>query len=189
MKRVYGRGWYPPVCFYAVSDAKPHGHYAGTLPDHVQPQGVPPVPERAVHRHAAHVLLGRLVLCGGRHLHPIPHAGACHHHLDRSLPGHHQPMGRSRPDHLRSRHAGTALLRAHTEVREGRVVSVHTIMAPCLALSCASAMHAQGACSICSSADHVFTAVSLEDKTPPEYLVDSIAQKIISIAKLGCLTL
>ncbi|KAK9864111.1 hypothetical protein WJX84_001594 [Apatococcus fuscideae] len=52
---------------------------------------------------------------GGRYLDPLPYAGACDHHLDWCLPGHHQPMGCPGPDHLCGCHPSPALLCAHTK--------------------------------------------------------------------------
>ena len=46
---------------------------AGTLPDHVQPQGVPAVPEQAVLGDAAAVQQWSLGLHVCRHLHPYLH--------------------------------------------------------------------------------------------------------------------
>ena len=103
------------VCPAQIAD-RAYATCAGTLPDHVQPQGVPPIPEGAVSGHAAYVLLRRLVLCGGRHFHALPHAGTSHHHLDRSLPSHHQQMGCPWPDHLCCCHPSPAVLCAHTQV-------------------------------------------------------------------------
>ena len=55
---------------------------AGPLPDHVQSQGVPPVPAQAVLAHALHVLLRSVVLPGWSHLHTHIH----HHPPGEQLP-------------------------------------------------------------------------------------------------------
>ena len=85
---------------------------AGSLSDHVQPQGLPPAAVQAQPLLAADVLPGLLVLHCRWHQHPLLHCPADYHYLDWRLPHCHQQGAGLGNDYLWRGQLPPALLRA-----------------------------------------------------------------------------